>query len=443
MSNKKSTDLIIKDGLTVTVNPKEDVLQNASIVIKHGLILDIDTPETIDGKYTAPQTIDASKKIVMPGLVNTHTHSAMTVFRGFADDIPLRAWLMDNIFPLEERFVSPKMVKTGMSLAIAEMIMSGTTTFNDMYYYQGDAADIVKKMGMRALLTESIADFKVPNSKDYLESIKYSKALAENYKNDSLITIGASVHAPYTSNPEILLAVKEFTDSNNLIFDIHVAETQWEIETIQKKYGKSPVKFLDDLRILNQRTVAAHSIHLNSEDIEIYKNRQVGVAHNPECNMKISSGISPVPQFLANGIKVGLGTDGAASNNNLDMFEEMHTMALLHKLSSGNPTTLTARQAVRIATMGGAEVLGMENEIGSIEKGKKADIITLDIDNVRATPMYDPYSALVYSLNGSDVCDSVIDGKLVMQGGSLVHNSLEEVIREANICAEDVRQKFK
>jgi len=439
---KQNADIIIKGGTILSVNSEDEILNNHAIAIHNGIITAIAPTAEIEKNYEVEETLNADKKIVMPGLINTHTHSAMTVFRGFADDMPLQKWLMEYIFPVEARFTTEDMVYKGMRLALAEMLLSGTTTFNDMYYFQDAAAQAVKAFGMRAVLSESIADFPVPGSPTYRQSLDYTKALITKYKNDPLITIAAAVHAPYTSTPEILYAAKDLSDRHNLLMNIHIGETQWEVETIKKRHGKSSVKFLDDLNFLNQRTIAAHSVHLSEEDMAVYQKRGTGVAHNPECNMKIGSGAAPVPQYLKAGIKVGLGTDGVASNNNLDLFEEMHSMALLHKLTSQDPTVLSAREAVRIATAGGARVLGMEDKIGSLEIGKKADIITVDIDNPRAVPMYDPYSVLVYSLNGSDVTDSIVNGCLLVKNKQLIDIDLQEIMQEASDCAEKIKSEL-
>jgi 5-methylthioadenosine/S-adenosylhomocysteine deaminase len=439
---KQKADIIIKGGIIITVNPENKILENHAIAVHNGNISDIGPRSEIVNKYEATETLYADKKIVMPGLINTHTHSAMTVFRGFADDMPLKKWLMEYIFPVEARFTTEDMVSKGMRLALAEMLLSGTTTFNDMYFFQDAAAQAVKAFGMRAVLSESVADFPVPGSPTYKDSLEYTKTLISKYKNDPLITVAAAVHAPYTSNPEILNAAKSLAEEHNLLMNIHISETQWEVQTIKERHGKSSVKFLDDLNFLNSRTIGAHSVHLSEEDMAVYKKRGTGVAHNPECNMKIASGAAPIPQYLKEGIKVGLGTDGVASNNNLDLFEEMHSMALLHKLNTQDPTVLSAREAVRIATMGGARVLGMEDKIGSLEVGKKADIITLDIDNPGAVPMYDPYSVLVYSLNGSDVRDSIINGRLLMKDRQILHCDVQKIMANAIACAETIQKEL-
>ncbi len=436
---KIKADTIIENGLLLTINNENEILPDSSIVISEDRIIDIDNAKKISSLYEAKNYINAEQKIVMPGFINTHTHSGMTLLRGFADDLPLQIWLERYIFPAEARFINKNFVETSLKLAMIEMILSGTTTFNDMYFFQKNAAETVIEVGMRALLSESIANFPVPGNPSFKDALKYSEEFIEQYQNNKLITPCVGVHTPFTSNKEILQKAKELAKNKNTLFNIHLAETQWETDTINKQYGKSPTQWLHDLGILDAQTIAVHSVHLSPKDIEIFKNQNVKVAHNPECNMKISSGAAPISTYLEKGIKVGLGTDGAASNNNLDLFEEMHTMALLHKLITGNPTTLPASECVRIATMGGAEVIGMEKEIGSLEKGKKADIITLKLDSPHAVPMYNPYSTIVYSLNSNDVNDSIINGRIIMKDRKILSTDTQKIMHDAKIIADEIK----
>jgi 5-methylthioadenosine/S-adenosylhomocysteine deaminase len=392
-------------------------------------------------KYSAETVIDTKNKIVMPGLVNSHTHIAMTIFRGLADDIKLQDWLHNYIFPVEAEFVNPETVKIGSQLAMIEMLHSGTTTFNDMYFFEDEVAKAAKEIGIRAFLCESLINFKTPNSKTPEEGIKYIKMLADKYKNDNLITVALSVHSPYTCSSELIVKAKKFADNNNLFYQIHVAETKWEFDTIMSQYNLTPVEYLDSLGVLDDKTIAAHCVWLTENDIKILAERKVGIAHNPECNMKISSGVAPIPELLLAGAEVGLGTDGVASNNNLNMFEEMHTMSLLHKLNKMNPIVVPAETIVRVGTIGSANVLGMANQIGSLEIGKKADIIIIDVNKANTTPIFNVYSTIVYSLSGTDVNDVIINGEIIMRNKNILSIKEDDVIDNVNEIADKIKLK--
>jgi len=367
----------------------------------------------------------------MPGFVNVHTHLAMTVFRGLADDLVLQDWLTKYIFPAEAEFIDAKTVRAGSELAMVEMIHSGTTTFNDMYFYEDETAQAATNIGMRGFVGESLIDFPVPNSANYQKSLEYMDMLLKKYKDSELIKISMAVHSPYTCSAELIKTSKKIADQNNQIYHMHVSETKWEVDSIKKTFKMTPVEYLDNLGVLSNNFVAAHCVWLSPNDIKIMAERKVGIAHNPECNMKISSGIAPIPELLKAKAEVGLGTDGVASNNNMNMIEEMHTMALLHKLSKMDPTAIPAETVIRTATIGSARVLGMQNEIGSLEKGKKADIILIDTDSPNMTPLYNVYSSLVYAASGSDVNTVIINGKIIMKEKKIL--TIDEQIVKANV----------
>jgi 5-methylthioadenosine/S-adenosylhomocysteine deaminase len=434
-------DFLIINGLIVTMDGQHHILENAALAVFEGEITDIGATADLLNKYNATQLIDAKGKLVMPGLINTHTHSPMTIFRGYADDLHLKEWLYDHIFPIEAEFVNPENVRTGTRLAIAEMLLSGTTTFNDMYYYVDEMAKVVDQVGVRAVLTESLIDFSVPNSPSPEHALAISEKLINKWNPHPLITIGISAHAPYTTSPEVIRKGKDLADKYKLPFNIHVAETRGEFDMIQKEYGMTPVGFLDEAGVLGSNVIAAHSVHLTHEDIEIYARRGVGVAHNPQCNMKLASGVAPVPEFIKAGIKVGIGTDGVASNNDLDLFDEVRSAAFIHKLNSNNPTVLDAQTAIGLATMGGARVLGMEHLIGSLEIGKRADIIILDMDQPHAHPFYNIYSMIVYSIRGSDVETVLVDGKLMVHNRKLVTLDLDRLYDKVDQLAMQITEK--
>lgn len=425
------------------MNSEYEIFELGFIAIKEDKILDIGNQKDLEKKYISSHIVDAKGKLIMPGLINTHNHLAMTVFRGFADDLQLQDWLNNYIFPAEAKFVTSEIVKLGSELAMIEMLRSGTTTFNDMYFFTGEVGKVAEEIGMRGIISESFADFPVPNCPTNDDSENYIRKLYQEFKNSNLIDVGLGMHSPYTCSPKLIQRGMKIAQELNINFHIHIAETKWEFDKIQKEHQKTPVKFLDELGVLQHNTVSAHSVWLTDEDIEIFAKKAVGVAHNPECNMKLSSGVAPIPKMLKSGVKVGLGTDGTASNNNLNMFEEMHTMALLHKLISGDPTILPAKQAVKIATSGSAEVLGKQREIGSLEKEKKADLIILDISKSNTTPIFDYYSLLTYSFNACDVSDVIIDGKKIVENFKLLTIDEAEVKLKVNELSKEIIAFYK
>ncbi len=441
-SKKNNADLIIRNGIVVTIDSTGHIYPKGTVVIKANKIIDIGYDSVLSEKYHADNIIDAQGKIVMPGFVNAHTHIAMSLFRGLADDLKLQDWLHKYIFPAETKFVDSSMITIGSELAMVEMLHSGITCFNDMYFYEDLTAQMCCKIGMRAILSESLIDFPVPNAKNYKESMDYTRGLEEKYKGNELVTIGVAAHSPYTCSPNLLRKAKKLADEFHVPFHIHVSETSWEVDTITAQYDKTPIEYLDSIGVLSNNVIAAHCVWLSPKDIRIIARRGVGVAHNPECNMKISSGVAPIPELLKAHAEVGLGTDGPASNNNLNMIQEMHTMALIHKLNKMNPTVVPAEQVVRTATIGSAKVLGLDKKIGSLEIGKYADIILIDTNNANTTPMYNVYSNLVYASLGSEVSDVIINGKVVMKNKKILTTNEEIVMSSANKFAEKLKKEL-
>lgn len=440
--NQTEVDIIIKNAYIVTMNKDKQIIPDGVIAIKDNKILEIGTSELLNSYY-ADEEIDASNRLVMPGMINTHTHAAMTIFRGVADDLPLREWLYDYIFPLEAKFVNAENVRLGTQLAVVEMIKSGTTTFNDMYFYEHEVAKVCKEIGIRAVLTESLIDFPVPNSKTPILGMKYTDSLINAFKNDELITIGVASHSPYTCSPSLLIESKKLADKYNVPFNIHLSETKWEVDTISKTYKRTPTEYLDSLAILTENVIGAHCVHLTENDINIIAKKGVGVAHNPQCNLKLSSGIAPIPQLLKANAQVSLGTDGVVSNNNLDMFDEMNTAAIIHKYNSNNPTVMSAEQVIEIATNGGAKVLGLQDKIGSLEKGKLADIIIINLDKPHMTPFYNAYSQIVYCMSGSDVETVIINGKIVMKDRVMKNIDETTLLNDFRKFSETIRKSLE
>jgi 5-methylthioadenosine/S-adenosylhomocysteine deaminase len=366
----------------------------------------------------------------MPGLVNAHTHAAMSLFRGLADDLPLKTWLENHIFPAEKRWVNEEFVYWGTLLSIAEMIRSGTTTFADGYFFEEQAALAVQQSGMRAFLGQGIMDFPTPDSPSPEETLKRFEAFIQNHSGSSLIHPCLFPHSVYTCSPDLLRRCRDFADRYGIPIIIHLAETKNEVDEVLKNYGETPINHMENLRLLLPSLIACHCVRLTESEMDLLARRGVKVVHNPESNMKLASGVAPIPELLARGVAVGLGTDGCASNNNLDLFQEMDSTAKLHKVHRLDPTLMPAHVVLEMATLGGGKVLGMEKEIGSLEMGKKADIIILDLHRPHLQPIYNIVSNLVYSATGADVRDVIIDGKLVMQDRKLLTIDEETLLQK-------------
>lgn len=424
-------DLLIRNGTILTMDPENRVLKKGIIGIHGDTISSIGTKE--DKALRAKRIIDAKGGLVLPGLINGHTHAAMSLFRGLADDLPLMEWLNNYIFPAEKRLDSD-FVFTGTLLACAEMILSGTTTFCDMYLFEEEVARASKQAGMRSLVGEVLYDFESPNYGPVENGLRYTEDLIQAWEGDPLVSIAVEPHSLFTCSPALLSASHELAIKYGVPLIIHVAETRNEVDDIKKKYGRRPVEHLDSLGILGAHLIADHCVHLHEDEIQLLADNQVKVIHNPESNMKLASGIAPIPDMLAKQVTVGLGTDGCASNNNLDLFAEMDTAAKLHKIAAMDTTVMDASTVLRMATIEGARALGLGDRVGSLEIGKKADIIIVDTHKPHLTPLYDPISCLVYAARGSDVSHSIINGHLVMEERRLLTLDFFEIM-------ERVREK--
>ncbi|UCD88338.1 MAG: amidohydrolase [Desulfobacterales bacterium] len=419
------------------MDPQDTLIERGAVAVSADRIVDVDTEDALTASYQAAQTIDARGGIIMPGLVNAHTHAAMTCFRGLADDLPLMTWLNDYIFPAEAK-LTPDIVYQGTRLACSEMILSGTTTFCDMYLFEEAVARAAKEVGIRAVVGEVIYDFPSPNYGPVEEGLKYTEDLIQKWRDDSLITIAVEPHSPYVCSPELLQKARAIAERNGVPMVIHLAETEREVAEIRKKYGRTPVTHLADIGFLSSSLIADHCVVLSEEDMTLMTDYDVKVAHNPESNMKLASGIAPIPELLKRGVTVGIGTDGCASNNNLDMFQEMDSAAKLHKVHALDPTVMDARTVVRMATIDGARVLGLDDTTGSLEAGKKADIITIDITRPHLIPMYNVYSHLVYAVTGSDVVTAFVNGRVLMEQRAFTALDVDEVIASVNRIAHDI-----
>ena len=416
----ESADVIVTAGAVLTVDRDFRVLPEASVAIRGGVIVAIDDPAKIAKRFTAKERIERPGAILMPGLVNTHTHAAMSLLRGIADDQPLMEWLQKSIFPAEAKNVSAAFVRDGTNLAMAEMIRSGTTTFADMYYFEDDVARAVDAAGMRAVLGETWLDVPAPDNKTGDAARAYTKRFLETWKGNPRIRAAIAPHAPYTCSAGTYRAARELADLYDAPLLTHLSETRDEQKTIHEKYGMTPAKWLDSIGFLGPRLVAAHGVWLSDEDLALLVKDGVALSHNPESNMKLGSGIAPVSKAVAAGMVVGLGTDGpAGSNNDFDMFEAMDFAGKLAKVASLDPTALPARELIRMATIDGARALGLAQKIGSIEVGKEADLIAVDLGRERDRPIYDVASTLVYSGKAGDVTLTLVRGRVLFDGRSV------------------------
>ena len=409
-------DLIVSAKYVVTMSTQRRVLENGAVAINGERIVAVGTKADIDKAWQPKRRIDRPNSILTPGLVNTHTHAAMSLFRGVADDLKLQDWLNNFIFPAEAKNVSADFVRWGTRLAALEMLLSGTTTFTDMYYFEDVVAEAAKEAGIRGVLGETVIGFPVADAKTPADAMKLGERFLERFRGDPLIVAAIAPHALYTNSLETLKASRSLANKYNAPILIHLSETKKENDDNQAQRHQSPTQTLESIGFFSGRTVAAHGVWLDSKDMDTLKLRGCGVAHCPSSNMKLASGAAPVVELLKRGIAVGLGPDGpAGSNNDFDLLEEADLAAKLQKLVRNDPEALPAKQAFEMATIGGARALGLDKEIGSVETGKRADLITIDLDVPNAVPMYDVYSQLVYALKGGNVQDVVVNGREVVR----------------------------
>jgi len=425
--------------MVLTMDEERRFFENGSVAVSGDEILEVGPSEELKGKYRASRTIDGRNKILMPGLVNVHTHAPMTIYRGAADDLPLKEWLYDHIFPLEAVFTSKiENLKAGMRLAIAEMLLSGTTMFKDMYYFTDELASVVAETGMRATLSEGVFDNPTPSNAGGDKTLDYIDGAIQNWQHHPLVRQGVAAHAAYTVSPGLIVKAKELARRHDTMLSIHLSENQWEVDTIREMYGATPVKHLENLGVLDRQTLAVHCVILSDEDINSLAGSNTGVAHSPQCNMKLANGAAPVPELLKRGVHVGVGTDGVASNNDLDMFDEIRSMSLLHKLTSNSTTVISAKEAVEMATITGAKAIGYDDRIGSLEEGKKADMILINLGKPHSKPLYNVYSSLVYSLRGSDVEMVIVNGEVLVEQRQLQRMDLSAVYEDIERIAHEI-----
>jgi len=428
----------------VTMDAQRRVIENGAIAIRGDRIIDVGARDAIDKAYQPKQRLDRPDAILTPGLINTHTHAAMSLFRGIADDLKLQEWLEKFIFPAEARNVDQEFVRWGTRLACLEMALSGTTTYVDMYYFEDTVAAATKEAGLRGMLGQTIIGFPAPDYKTPQAALAGTEKFLKAFANDPLIVPAVAPHAIYTNSDETLKAARALADRYRKPLVIHLAETKTENDESLAKRKLTPTAALDSMGVLTGWTVAAHGVWLNDADLKILKTRGTGLSHNPSSNMKLASGVAPVVKILSLGIPMGLGTDGVAgSNNDHDLMEEMDLAAKLQKVTTGDPRALPAEQAFAMATILGARALRLDNMIGSLEKGKRADMITVRLDAPHAVPMYNVYSQLVYALKGSDVADVMVNGRTVVRDRKMLTLDAQAVMAKAVEYQERVKKSLK
>ena len=409
-------DLIIECGLLLTMADEDKPLKNVRLLIQGDRIIDIKGRDEWLPESNKCETIDAKDSLVMPGLVNSHSHAAMSIFRGYADDLPLNEWLFEKIFPAEAKYINPDTVYWGTLLACVEMIASGTTSVIDGYFYEDSAVKAIHESGLRAIISQGIIDFPAPGIPDPLKNLEVGKEFLEKWSDFSpLIKPGLFCHSPMTCSDRTISDAARLCQKHSVPLQIHLSETEEEVEETIRRTSKRPVTHLKELGILGPDLIAAHAIHLDNQEIDILAQNDTKVVHIPESNMKLSSGTARVSDMLKKGLTIGIGTDGCASNNNLDIFQEMDTAAKLGKITTMDPTATNAETVLRMATLWGAKVMRLDKVTGSIEKGKKADIIVIDMNSPHLVPLYNPVSQIVYSAKGSDVRDVIVNGRILIR----------------------------
>ncbi|MBV8520391.1 MAG: amidohydrolase [Acidobacteria bacterium] len=439
----RNADILITGGTVVTMAGPN--IENGSVAIANGAIVAVGPSSEIDRQFTAKTVIRAGGHAVVPGFVNAHTHVPMTLFRGIADDRDLMDWLQNFIFPAEAKNVDRDFVKWGTRLAAAEMIRSGTTTFADMYYYESDIAREAKAAGLRGVLGETLIDFPAPDNKTWDAAVAYIRQYVKTWKGDALITPALAPHAPFTVSADHLKQVRALATELGVPILIHVSETKNELQQVAAAHnGMTPGNYLDSLGFLGDDVIAAHGVWLTPDELKLFASRKTGVAHCPESNEMLASGAAPVVDMIHAGMEVGLGTDGpAGSNNNLDMVEEMASAARLQKVSKLDPKAISAREVLRLATIGGAQVLGLADKIGTLEPGKRADVVLIDLQQAKTQPVYSVESAIVYAASGSAVVTTIVDGRILYRHGTVLTVDEKQAIAKAKEYRDKVLASLK
>jgi len=425
-----SCDYIIKGDAIVCMDSVCAVHDEAAIAVRDGVILEIGGQNALTEKYKHGRIIGGKGRVVMPGLVNSHTHAPMVLMRGLADDMPLKEWLEGHIWPAENKWLGEEFIRDASRLACLEMIRSGTTTFCDMYFFEGVVAEVAKEMGMRAVLTAGIIDFPTHTTTGPDDCLEKALRNIEKYSDEALVSTGLGLHSPYTCSPDTIKKAVTIALEHDVLLSVHLSETEWEVGQMRERYGNTPAMHLDSLGYFEARTLNHHCVWLTPEEMDIMAQKGASVAHCPQSNLKLASGIANVPAMLKAGINVCLGTDGAASNNDLDMIGEMSTAALLHKGAWKDPTLVDASTAISMATANGARALGLGGA-GVIKEGADADLVLIDMRKPHLTPIYNTLSHIAYSVKSSDVETVMVKGRLLMEEGEVLCVDEQEIMERA------------
>ncbi len=434
-SNRATADVLVLGGIVVTMDERRTILPDGALAIRAGAIADLGSRERIAAGYRAATILDATGCLVIPGLIDAHTHIPMTLFRGLADDLPLHTWLEQHVWPAERKFINPESVRWASRLGVAELLRSGVTTLCDMYFYEGEVAAVVDALGMRGVLAQVFFESAVSTAPELERALADAEQFVAHWHGHSRIVPALGPHAPYTVSPELYRRLHALAERVDVPVVTHLAENQEEDRDIRRRYGRSPVRHLANLGLLDPRLVAAHCVWVDGEEIDLLAAARTCVVHNPRSNLKLASGIAPVPDMLRAGVLVALGTDGAASNNTLNLFAEIQAAALIHKGIRLDPLAVSAAAALEMATIGGARALKLDHLVGSLEPGKRADLVIIDLDEDNLVPLYDPISHLAYAVQGADVRTVVVDGRIVLREGVLTTADEREIRRRVRELA--------
>jgi len=445
LAAKQSVDLIVEADYLVLMDAEKSVISHGAVAIKQDQIIKVGLAKNLAQEFQAKQIISGKNRILMPGLINGHTHTAMTLFRGMADDMELMPWLNQYIFPMEAKFVDPEFIKIGSQLACYEMIKGGTTSFVDMYFYPQVIAEQTVKCGLRGIIGAPMIDFPSPGFKGWDDSFAAAKKFIKNWQGKNpRITPAFAPHAPYTVMPQHIKQVAEAARKLSAPVTIHLAETEAELAIIKQKYQTSPISLMDRETLLSgNQIIAAHVVHPSQAEIKLMAEKGVGVVHNPTSNLKLAAGIAPVPQMIKLGIAVGIGTDGAASNNDLDLWEDIRLAALIHKNQQKDPKAIPAYTALQMATSQGAKAIGLGDKVGQIKVGMQADLIQISIESLRVQPVFNVISHLVYVMDSEDVVTSIVAGKVLMLDGKVLTIDSKQLAKDVKVKSEQIRRALK
>ena len=433
-------DLLVLGKTVLTMTPGEHAIDRGAVAIANGRIATVGPASELLDQAPTCKLLDAGDCVVMPGLVNTHSHLAMTLLRGLADDLPLKTWLEDHIWPAERDRMNAETIAVGTRLAAAELLLAGVTTTADMYFFADTVCETLAEAGLRGVVAESLIDAPTPRSATPEDMMVKQRELCEKWRGHPLIVPSIAAHSPYSVGPANLVGEAELADEMDVPLQIHLAETRWETETILQKRNASPVAYLEELGVLSDRVVAAHCVHVSPDDIEILAAQRVGVSHNPVSNLKLASGICPLPAMLDAGVRLSIGTDGAASNNTLDLLRDLQIAALLHKGVVGDPTSLPARKALELITVDGAQVLGLGDRVGRLATGFEADLACFSTSALHTLPLYDPMSHMVFAARSSNLRHTIVRGQVVVLDAKLQSIDREQLVADVERVTEDFRQ---